>query len=853
MTSETLDPSTRQNLAHWASSQPNWIKAIAKTALECKVDLPEEELDRIFAQFLIENSLADGEVEAVDLAVETGAIESEGSTLRLDSLTHVSGVNALKPASEIEFNPKLTLIFGENAAGKSGYVRILKSLSSARCKEDILSHAGIESPPTKRATVRFTSGTSTNQVEWDFENPIDELTDLDVFDSRFAQIHVDDRLEYSYTPHELAVFPISNVAIDRIREKLVARIEATSTYQNNFQTGIPEGVTFRDLLGTVDASTDLQYLRSLAGLSEDEAADYERLKEKVVALQSSDRTAALKQTAQDLALLAEAEKGFSAVKNFDFEQWHERLATLHQRTQAYIDSGLKDFEAPTPGAQTEEWRQFIEAGEKLIQTLEGEYPVDGSECIYCGQELDEDAQQLLTRYRAYCTGELKNAVGEALREVEIAAEPLQGLDLASTISKLKARGEAEVDAAKSTWLNAGKLIEDAEAARAKICDKQNVPHDGCATLSDANLETLRNHQKELAHFAKALGGEASDRAEELNKAKVAASEYQARLDLEGVLEHIEKSIAAATWVKNAQTILGRFRGTLRSLTAAAKAASNEILNEGFVARFDEECRRLHAPAVKLSFPGGDARVERKKSISDRYSISQILSEGEQKAIALADFLAESRLRTSSSPIVFDDPVNSLDYKRIGYVAERLAELSSDRQIIVFTHNIWFASEILSHFDKRPVDCTYYDIEARGDEKGILSRGTSPRTDSFKKNKTTINQLIEDAGSLNGEAKQALVERGYEYLRNTCEIVVERELFSEVTRRYEPNIRMTKLESIKYDKLQEACTKTFEIFENCCRKIASHSQPTETLNVKPTLDDLKADWSALQEVRNRYMS
>ena len=334
-------------------------------------------------------------------------------------------------------------------------------------------------------------------------------------------------------------------------------------------------MSFRDLLGTVDASTDLQNLRSLAGLSEEEAAEYERLKEKVVALQSSDPSAALKQTAQDVAVLAEAEKAFSAVKNLDFELWHERLATLQQTTQAYIDSGLKDFEAPTRGGQIEEWREFIEAGEKLIQTLDGEYPVDGSECIYCGQELDE---------------------------------------------------------------------------------------------------------------------EASDRANALKKATIAASEYQARSDLEGLLDEIEKTVAAAAWVKNAQIILGRFRGTLRSLTDAAKAASNEILNEGFIARFNEECRRLHAPPIKLSFPGGDARVERKKSISDRYSISQILSEGEQKAIALADFLAESRLRTSSSPIVFDDPVNSLDYKRIGYVAERLAELSEDRQTIVFTHNIWFASE-----------------------------------------------------------------------------------------------------------------------------------------------------------------
>ena len=102
---------------------------------------------------------------------------------------------------------------------------------------------------------------------------------------------------------------------------------------------------------------------------------------------------------------------------------------------------------------------------------------------------------------------------------------------------------------------------------------------------------FQNYQKELADFSKALGGAAEDRAEELNKVKAAALEYQARVDLGGMLIQIEKSITAAISVKNAQTVLRKFRATLRSLTDAAKAASSEILNAGFVARFDEECRR----------------------------------------------------------------------------------------------------------------------------------------------------------------------------------------------------------------------------------------------------------------------
>lgn len=64
-------------------------------------------------------------------------------------------------------------------------------------------------------------------------------------------------------------------------------------------------------------------------------------------------------------------------------------------------------------------------------------------------------------------------------------------------------------------------------------------------------------------------------------------------------------------------------------------------------------------------------------------------------IALADFLAESTLRRSASPVVLDDPVTSLDSKRLGYVVGRIVELSDERQVIVFTHNIWFTMELLA--------------------------------------------------------------------------------------------------------------------------------------------------------------
>ncbi len=64
--------------------------------------------------------------------------------------------------------------------------------------------------------------------------------------------------------------------------------------------------------------------------------------------------------------------------------------------------------------------------------------------------------------------------------------------------------------------------------------------------------------------------------------------------------------------------------------------------------------------------------------------------------------------------------------------------------------------------------------------------------------------------------------------------------------------MTKLMQIKVSKLQAAIDGITPIFEKACRIIGSHSQLLETLNVRPTLIELAADWKRLQEVRDEYI-
>ena len=294
-------------------------------------------------------------------------------------------------------------------------------------------------------------------------------------------------------------------------------------------------------------------------------------------------------------------------------------------------------------------------------------------------------------------------------------------------------------------------------------------------------------------------------------------------------------------------------GLLRSLTEVSKTASEDLVNRDFASRFEEECRALRTPEVQLEFIGREGRAQRRKTLSADYRLSQILSEGEQKVLALADFIAEARMGESCAPIVFDDPVNSLDHRRLHEVADRIARLAATRQVVLFTHNIWLATELLARFEKRTGECSYFlvsddpasRLQGEGESRDRTAVGHS------EKPKEKVDEHLRDAAATSGAAQSALVEAAYGLMRSWCEVVVEEVLFGDVARRYRANVMMGGLRNIHPDRLEAAITAIEDLFNRACRYIPDHSQPLPTLSTRPTLAEVQADWQTAQDAVKAY--
>lgn len=162
-------------------------------------------------------------------------------------------------------------------------------------------------------------------------------------------------------------------------------------------------------------------------------------------------------------------------------------------------------------------------------------------------------------------------------------------------------------------------------------------------------------------------------------------------------------------------------------------------------------------------------------------MSDVLSEGEQKGVALALFIAERRMQLSQNPIILDDPVNSLDHFITAKLVERLSRLGN--QIIIFSHNVLLQTSLLnlrgihecgvnqkSSCGKPTKHLFMYSVASYDrDKKGVITE---------KKQDNVANNLKEAHNLLNWvpfRDKYSIMVGAI--LRHTIELIIDEKIFN----------------------------------------------------------------------------
>lgn len=128
--------------------------------------------------------------------------------------------------------------------------------------------------------------------------------------------------------------------------------------------------------------------------------------------------------------------------------------------------------------------------------------------------------------------------------------------------------------------------------------------------------------------------------------------------------------------------------TENALRSLCTVSYRDTLVQSLHVAFREELDKLGMGNLQVDLAVDDLMDENSKiaiKIVNNLDVDNVLSEAELKAVSLALFLAEYELMAVKQPIIFDDPVNSLDAVIIQKFAGRLRDMHS--AVVVFTHNI----------------------------------------------------------------------------------------------------------------------------------------------------------------------
>lgn len=851
----------RDMLIEWANDQSHWVRSIVREVLATNQALGDDVLDGALKEALAYYELSEDTPRQEPKLAPSEASEEQGEQLVIQRLGDVANVNRLAPGQAIEFNPRMTVLFGENATGKSGYVRILKRLAAVRSAEEILPDIdGLAKQARPAASIRYALGNREATHEWGGEAGVRPFTRASVFDSRAVAVHLEGDLTYAYTPGDLALFKHTHDAINAVRDRLEKARNDVRPAGNPFLPHFNSESTIYPKIETLGAATDLAALERLADISEEEQGGLQTLRSTVDALRSDTINTRLQVARSDKelheALLAAGE----TIASLDWTAYSEGVGKILDLTEKLTAASQTAFEGENlPEALSEPWSAFIESADAYAKHLgQADYPHEGDQCLYCRQELGDAALALLGKYREYCNNTYRADRDQEAARLQAATTSLRALDTAQLraaierkITSLEESNELPPLLDKSRILATEIAGIIPRAAENQLVDASRACQLGeeLRPLAKAQLETTEAQIVTLTT-------QGADREAALAKESAKLRELEDRLNLKQHLPQIRTHVENAKWANRADDLLRtRIRSLLRSLTDTSKLASEDLLNQDFERRFKEESEALRAPRVKLAFPGKRGEAARRKSLTaSKHHLGDVLSEGEQKVIALADFLAECAIRTNSAPLIFDDPVNSLDYKRLEHIADRLFDLSKDHQVIVFTHSILLAMAIIDRFEneKAADDCAYFDVSrAANGAPGVVTGGKHPRYDTPKVLRGEINALVQDISKASGAGQQALIERGYSRLRSWCEAVVEEQVLAGVTQRFRRNVRMTVLPQIRGDRLRAFTEAILPLFEKACGITEAHAQPAEMLSVQPTATEFEEDWKAAQKALADY--
>jgi hypothetical protein len=453
---------------------------------------------------------------------------------------------------------------------------------------------------------------------------------------------------------------------------------------------------------------------------------------------------------------------------------------------------------------SEEWMQFLRAAKTLAsaeQTADGPYPRDDSACLLCGQPLSATARDLLARLWAFLEGTAQAQLQEAQQTLGSQLAALTRVDLGffeeqAVCCRYLSEHDPELAAAIRSFVLACCQRRDTvqrDPNAPGIEALPYLPHSGIREVKQLIVSLQARREALLSR----------DTTQEIAEREKEQTELEHRRILAQHFAPIEAYVRQLAWASKA----AKLGGTTRHITAKHGELFKQLVTDRYVELFQERLRDLGRPlSVRIGTVGRKSRTLKQIVLSSasataKVGVDHVLSEGEKRAVALADFLTEVALDTASSGIILDDPVTSLDLQWRETIAALLVSEATRRQVIVFTHDLPFLYFLTRDAGSQGTAIATHWIKRGGSDgqPGYVFLDNCPALEKQYRKPAKAEELLARAkAAASAKEQEELLQQGFGALRSTYEAFIVFDLLGEVVMRFDERISFGRLKDIVWD-------------------------------------------------------
>lgn len=833
----------------WAGNS-DWAKLLIQKVVCTERSLLPADREEVFKYFLESIGL---EKDLPALAFTKPTYSPTSKTIELSTLSEVTGVNKLANGQTIQFASNLTVIYGENGTGKTGYGRILKALGfSYDQNNNILSNIfGVSEPQS--AKIGYKSNDNSNSFSWIGNNRNDDLANISVFNNNCVQISLDGSRQLIVSPIGFHLFNLVSSELSLLANLLNEKKKeypVEISWLENLNKDTPQ----QQFINTLTKESSETKLFELSRFEDDQENELSKKETELSNLNKSlleSEIRSLKSQIKELNTIIEnvdqSQLIFNSVTWKKMIEYNRYIDELEKNTQKGISEiaaskGIKFYE-------TNEFKNFLSAAEAYIKKIKKtKYPQNEDVCVYCRQPLSNDAKELLENYRRLLNDKTEENLDKLKKSKQSLIDKVNDIDVSLKLSHPSFGVDEKENTIQPTEL-VGYNNDLGILKKAFINDK--VAENSVFEFNYDGFRTFVFNKKEQLKFTLKAKTKLLDniesKEEELNKI---IAELKDRKYLSAKVEEIKKVILnhkkLSILINNSNSF------STNSISRKTSQAREELVSQEFNDLFQQELKALRKSALPIELSFGTDRGATKLSHKiNNHKLLEILSEGEQKSIALAEFLTELQLDKIKAPVIFDDPVNSLDHKIIDSFAKRVVRLCEQRQVVIFTHSVLLFNSLL-YISTQPIfqhlNYKFYNSQKEYDFVGVITDAKEQKN-KVKQNIKNINNLINN--KLKGRSEVDVAKEGFGELRSAIELCIEYEIFNGTVQRYQKNISLGKFIKVNSDGINKHKDSLNDIYERCCGFIGAHSNPELVYN-EPYIDDLKADFDEFKKIRADFV-